>query len=587
MQQTTQYKTAANPHPGSEYQDAATPNGNTTLTANDSYAEAIPLSFEQTRIWAEETILKSANYNEVSAWKLTGPLNAGKLSAALRKIISRHSILRTTFPLGEQGPYQHVMPEMELALHMKDFSSLPEVEQPIAIDLAISAEAAHAFNLSQLPLFRVSLLKINEGEHVLILCAHHIIFDGWSNEVFARELALFYENPDANSASGAAPLPIQYADFAVFQNQSIAKEVLENQLSFWKAALQDLPTLNGLQSSRSTAGSRMFFDMDAQLTVEVRKLCKQAGVTPFLFFTGVFQLLLGKRFNLRDVPVGVPVSNRDTPQTQSLIGFFVNTIIVRSKLSADMSFMDLLARLREYMSKAVNNKHVPFHKVVAALKPTRDANLNSLFQYMFDYRKTSAAVIQLGQLKAEPVRVKAGSSRFDIFMCVLDGKTTLSTSWEYQTDLFTAAEIQDMEQDLRQILQKLADDPNAQVSQLIGSSQNNSIEKQNTANQPVPAQTASTVQANSQDATASQEKTALTPLQQQIAGIWQEILGLSFVTIDDDFFKIGGDSLMAIRVHNRLLSKLRMEQLSITDIFNFPTIGGLSEHLEKMMAAAK
>ncbi|HEU4562015.1 MAG TPA: condensation domain-containing protein, partial [Longimicrobium sp.] len=353
-------------------------------------AGTLPLSFAQERLWFLDRLEPgSAVYNMPVAWRLGGVLDGAALEHALGEIVRRHEVLRTTFMEVDGSPVQAVAPFGGFTLRVDDLSGLGEADREAALGRRASEEARHPFDLSVGPLFRAALLRLGAEDHVLLLSMHHIVSDGWSMGVLFRELSALYAADREGGASPLAELPLQYADYAVWQREQLAGEVLERQLAYWRARLAAAPELLELPTDRprppvqTYRGATVPVNFSPELLERLRALGRSEGATLYMTLLGAFQVLLSKYAGSEDVVVGSPIAGRTRKEVEELIGFFVNTLVLRTDLSGDPSFREVLRRARGVTLGAYEHQEVPFERLVAELQPERSLSHSPLFQVMF------------------------------------------------------------------------------------------------------------------------------------------------------------------------------------------------------------
>jgi hypothetical protein len=369
-----------------------------------------PLSYAQQRLWFLDQLYPgSPLYNIPAAVQLNGPLHVRALQHSLNAIVRRHEVLRTTFAVIEGQPVQAVMPQFTLTLPVIDLGLLPTSERATEVQQRITTEAQTPFDLIRGPLLRATLLRLGEAEHVLLLTMHHIIADGWSIGVFVRELATLYETfstgkPDTTSWSPLPELPIQYADFTVWQREWLEGGALEEQLRYWQRQLGGslpvlaLPTDHPRPAVQSFHGAKHTLALPLALTEALKALSQQEQSTLFMALLAAFKVLLHRYTNQTDIVVGSPIANRRLAATEELIGFFVNTLVLRSDLSENPSFRALLARVRESCLGAYTHQDVPFERLVEVLQPVRDPSHSPLLQVLFALQNVSMPAFELTEL---------------------------------------------------------------------------------------------------------------------------------------------------------------------------------------------
>lgn len=437
-----------------------------------------PLSFAQQRLWFLDRLV-GANpfYNQLAVMRLPSVVDCPTLERALRELIRRHESLRTRFASVDGQPVQIIEPELPFTLEVADLRHIPaECREAEAVRRA--SEAAHQpFDLSRAPLFRTGILKFDDAHCVLILTFHHIISDGWSSEVFGRELSQLYEVFRQGRPSPLAPLPIQYADYAVWQRERLAGPELERDLAYWREQLADLPSLE-LPTDRVRPPQQSFTGGACRLIVptpaarRLEALVRGERCTLFMGLLAVFAVLL-QRYARQDVVViGTPVGGRERVELEGLIGFFVNTLVLRCELSGDPSFRELLRRMREVAVDAYAHQEVPFERLVEELQPVREGGKNPLFQVTLQLQSTggrSAGTLgvtgssELGG--AMPSSVK-GTAVFDLAVNVWHGPDEIAGFIEYSKDLYDEATIERMAAHFVNIVERATAAPDEALSTL-------------------------------------------------------------------------------------------------------------------------
>jgi amino acid adenylation domain-containing protein len=431
-----------------------------------------PLSFAQQRLWfLNQLAPDSAAYNQYLAVRLPAGVDVALLHRAVNEVVARHDALRTTFRSREDGPVQVVHPGHPVALPRVDLSHLPEPQRGAEVMRLATEEVRRPFDLARGPLIRVTLLCSGAGESVFVLVLHHIVSDGWSLSIFFQELQALYEAFAAGEPSPLAPLPLRYADFAVWQREWLRGEVLEGQLAYWRERLAGLPTLelatdHPRPETPSFRGDWLGTTLPARLSGALRELSRTEGATLFMTLLAAFQLLLSRYAGEADVVVGVPIANRNRAELEGLIGFFVNTLAMRTDLSGDPSFRALLRRVREVALGAYAHQDLPFEKLVEELQPRRDTGRNPLFQVTFQLFRTPGIGQKRLDPAAEQLEVGAGTSAFDLVVGVFDEDEELGVQFEYSTDLFEGGTVRRMMDGYVALLEAVAAGPERPVSRL-------------------------------------------------------------------------------------------------------------------------
>jgi amino acid adenylation domain-containing protein/non-ribosomal peptide synthase protein (TIGR01720 family) len=403
----------------------------------------LPLSFAQQRMWFLEQLEPSrAVYNLPLAWRFTGDLNVSALEQSVGEIVRRHEILRTTFPSVDGQPMQMIAPELALPLLVVDLQSLLETEREAAVQRLAAEEAQRPFDLVHGPLVRATLLRMSGEDHVLLLILHHIIFDDWSAMVFWRELATLYTAICTAQPPSLPALPLQYADFAVWQRQWLYGEVLEAQLAYWKQQLGDtlpvleLPTDRPRPLVQTFQGARQSLVLQASLTAALKALSQREGVTSFMMLVTAFQTLLYHYTGQTDLVVGTPLAGRTRVETEGLLGFFVNTLVLRADLSGNPRFRELLSQVREVTLKAYDHQDLPFEKLVETLQPVRDLSRNPLVQVMVALQQPPPPAEELPGLTVRSVAIDCRTAKFELSLFLQDTEWEMLATVEYNTDIF-------------------------------------------------------------------------------------------------------------------------------------------------------
>nr|WP_042178681.1 non-ribosomal peptide synthetase [Kibdelosporangium sp. MJ126-NF4]CEL13334.1 Siderophore biosynthesis non-ribosomal peptide synthetase modules [Kibdelosporangium sp. MJ126-NF4]CTQ99025.1 Siderophore biosynthesis non-ribosomal peptide synthetase modules [Kibdelosporangium sp. MJ126-NF4] len=430
-------------------------------------SETAPLSFAQQRLWFLDQLQPGGDeYVIPVALRLRGELDPAALEAALGGLVARHETLRTCFREVDGQPVQVVTASSAPSVERVDLTDVPRARATEVV----AAAARRPFDLSRPPLLRALLARLAPDEHVLLLTVHHIAADEWSFRIVAREVAELYK-AHSTGQSPLPDLPVRYADFAVWQRQWLRGEALDQQLKFWREALGGveplaLPTDHSRPAVRSGRGANHQFSLPAELAAKLVELSRSEGATVFMTLLAAFQVLLGRYSGQDDFAVGTPIANRSQTETEDLVGFFVNTLALRSDLSGDPRFLELLRRVREHALDAYAHQDLPFERLVEEFRPERDLSRTPLFQVMFILANATAEQWQLPGVEAEPFPLTASSAKFDLTMTVHVSGTALDIDLTYSTDLFDAATIDRMARHFQALLTGIAADPRTRLSQL-------------------------------------------------------------------------------------------------------------------------
>ncbi|MFW6359167.1 MAG: amino acid adenylation domain-containing protein, partial [Chroococcales cyanobacterium] len=433
----------------------------------------IPLSFAQQRLWfLEQVVSGSASYHLPFGVRLRGNLNIDVLEQTFQALIARHETLRTTFQTIQGQPCQVIAESVAFKLPIIDLQDLSKVEQKAKLEEIAKTEAQRPFDFTQSPLMRVTLLRLSNIESVVLLTMHHIISDGWSMGVLVKELGTLYTALIQGETSPLPPLSVQYADFALWQRQSLAGEVLTSQLDYWKAQLKDaatvleLPTDHPRPAVSTVVGDTRSLLIPKKITQALKALSQQQGVTLFITLLAAFQTLLYRYSGQTDILVGSPVANRNREELESIIGFFVNTLVLRTDLSGNPSFAELLERVRNVALGAYAHQDVPFEQVVEAVQPERSLSHTPLFQVMFVLQNTPQEVLTLPEIELQGFESNRGVANFDLTLSLTETEKGLQGSLEYNTDLFNASTIERMIGHFQVLLEGILANSQQSISQL-------------------------------------------------------------------------------------------------------------------------
>ncbi|HST60256.1 MAG TPA: amino acid adenylation domain-containing protein, partial [Longimicrobium sp.] len=433
----------------------------------------LPLSSAQERLWFLDRLEGGSSfYNIPMAIRLLGGLDTAALEQAIGEIVRRHETLRTTIHEVGEAAVQVIAPFAGFALAVDDLSALADDARAAETDRRARESAARPFDLAAGPLFRANLLRLASEEHVLLICMHHVVSDGTSLGVLLRELSALYAAYREGGESTLAELAVQYADFAVWQREQLQGEVLDRQLAWWKGRLGGAPTLLELPTDRprpavqSYRGAREPLSFPAGLLDRLQSLGRGEGATLYMVLLGAFQVLLAKYAGTEDVVVGSPIAGRTRRETEELIGFFANTLVLRTELDGDPSFREVLRRVRDVTLGAFEHQEVPFEKLVAELQPERSLSHAPIFQVMFTLQNADATGIDLPALRLEGVPAALETTRFDLGLSVITDGMDITGSMEYSTDLFDAETIRRMLGHLERVLEQVVEDADRRMSAL-------------------------------------------------------------------------------------------------------------------------
>ncbi|EEF63147.1 non-ribosomal peptide synthetase [Pedosphaera parvula] len=428
-----------------------------------------PLSFSQKRLWFLDQFEPGSHYNDFFHLRIQGPLNVPAFQKSLDEIVRRHEVLRSSFNVSEGEPVQKIAPPNGMELPMIDLTSLPgTVRLEEATRLAVEHGLA-PFDLRSGPIMRAKLLRIAAEDHLLLFTLHHIVMDGWSRSVFLSELSRLYQAFASGQLSPLPPLPIQYADFAVWQARQVKEEALLKQLNFWKEQLAGAPALLELPATfprpavQSFKGARHPIRIQNQTTEALKALSRKEGCTLFMTLLAVFQTLVLRYTGQTDIVVGSPIANRNRMETEQLIGYFVNTLVLRTNLSGNPTFREVMLRVREVSLAAYANQDMPYDKLVEELRPKRDQSYNPIFQMMFVYQNAPAPHLRAADISISTFEVDCGMAKFDLTFNLAESAEGIDGWIEFATGLFDETTICRLAGHYLALVETILHDPDQRV----------------------------------------------------------------------------------------------------------------------------
>jgi amino acid adenylation domain-containing protein len=433
----------------------------------------IPLSFSQQRLWLVLQLdPDNVSYNAPEALLLRGQLHVTALARSFSEIVRRHEALRTTFQAVSGEPRQVIGQPEPIPLDVIDLRQLPEPERDAKAKQLIDEEASLPFDLIRGPLLRVKLLKLKDDEHILLLNIHHIIYDGWSAGVLLHELTTLY---DAFSRGQSSPLPelaLQYADFAIWQRNWLSGETLEKQLSYWRNKLSgalpvlELPTDRLRPAVQSHRGGGEFLELSETLSAALQSLSNDKGVSLFMTLLAGFKVLLHRYTGQTDICVGMPIANRNRAETENLIGFFVNNLVLRSSLKGNPTFHSFLKQVREETLNAYAHQDMPFEKLVEELQPERSLSYMPLFQISFLVQNAAEGDVIFRDLELTGLTVEVTTSKYDLSLSISEVEKNLYALADYNSDLFDAATIKRLFRHYAILLEGIVANPEQHIAEL-------------------------------------------------------------------------------------------------------------------------
>ncbi|MBL4671414.1 MAG: amino acid adenylation domain-containing protein, partial [Arenicella sp.] len=464
--------------------------------------QILPLSFAQQRLWLLDQIDEgSRHYLMPGAFRLSGPLTVNALSKAFRHVFERHESLRTCFVVDENGePQQVVCQAGSFELGSVDLSLLSTVQQTNKLHSLLFEESARSFDLASDLMLRATVFKLANDEHVLHVVMHHIAADGWSLPILLNELSVHYqsslENSDQARLNELSSPTIQYADYAVWQRKTLQGEELSQHLEYWRRQLKGLPVVHSLPLDFTRPASQTFNGANHQSHLNIdlsnclKALCKSENATLFMGLHALFSVLLARYSNDTDIVIGTPVANREQAEVSGLIGFFVNMIVLRSDLSGNPSFRELLSQSKSLLSHSYTHQQLPFEQLVDAVQPQRSLSHSPLFQVMLNLLSPEESTRPtLAGLKVEPLNIEHQVAKYDLSLNVQEVGEEPSLVWEYNTDLFRASTIARLAECFDNLVVSILKQPTADVYRAVIVSQDEnklSIDSVNDTYQEMP-----------------------------------------------------------------------------------------------------
>lgn len=533
----------------------------------------LPLSFAQQRLWfVDQFDPGSSAYHVPVVFDLRGRLDVDALRRAAGAVIERHESLRTVFRAEAGVPRQVVLSAAEPEVRFADVADALWAERLVA------EECGRPFDLAEGPLVRLAVIRRAAEEHLLVVSMHHIVTDGWSVPIFLAELSACYAADLAGAKPELPVLPVQYADFAVWQRERL-DETTADHLPYWRDHLDGAPDLVELPLDRprpsqpNDEGGRLEFGVDPGELAEIERFGRRAGATLFMTLLTAFQVLLARHGGERDIVVGTAIANRTQAATENLIGFFVNTLPLRLNLSDDPSFRTAVDRVRLAALSAYAHQDLPFERLVEQLRPARDPSYQPLVQVLFTVQNTEEEVLRLPDITATEVPVVAGTTKFDLSMDVTPSGTGLTCALWYRTELFDVATIERLAEDWRTLLLAAVAAPETPVG---------SLPAPHRAEPPPRIPSGAPVPAD--DSGRPPSDTDLTAVHRVLAAVWSEALRTPVTDVTANFFTLGGHSLLAAEVIARV-DELLGVRTPIRALFQNATIERFARHLAPLVAA--
>ncbi|MCC6177443.1 MAG: amino acid adenylation domain-containing protein, partial [Chloroflexi bacterium] len=442
-----------------------------TIPRRSPHTDTAPCSWMQRGLWLLDQLQPGPAYSLVASTRLRGRLDVPTLERALNEVIRRHEVLRTTFQAEDGEPVQRIVPELYLPIVLVDLSTAPAEERDVALESRTRRVVQRPFDLARGPLVRATLFQLRDDEWRFILTLHHSICDEWSMGLLAQEIQTLYAAFQEGRPSPLPELPIQYADYAVWQRSAQHTAARERDLSYWKqqlagAAPTELPTDFPRPATQRFRGARIPFRVPASTVERLTALGRLERATLYMVLVAGFQTLLHRYTGQDDVVIGSVIADRRQSQTHPSIGFFLNTLVTRTDLSGDPGFRELLRRVRRVALDGYEHQDAPFDQLVNALLPARDQSRNPLFQIMFNLQEGPPGDLSFAGVQAEPEFVETGSVQFDLNLILEQGPDGFDGQLQYDSDLFERATIERMAEHLTALLEGIAADPERRLSEL-------------------------------------------------------------------------------------------------------------------------
>lgn len=455
------------------------------------------LSYAQQRLWFIDAMGGSSQYNMPSAYRLEGELDRAAFGRAFREVVQRHEVLRTNFVEEDGSVYQLIHDAIDLPLVETDLSTLPAAQREPEVRRILDQDAVTPYDLERSSLIRIHLLVLGPQEHVAIINMHHIVSDGWSMDVLMREFATLYTAYRNGTPAVLEPLAIQYADYAQWQRDWLEGDAIDAQLAFWCAQLDGIPSVHNLPldharpSQQDFAGETHFQEFDLALSARIRQFCVEHDVTPFMFLQTAFALLVHRFSNESDVVIGTPIAGREQHETQALIGFFVNTLAIRTRFDTGLTFDEVLRRNKATILDVFSHQETPFEFLVEAIKPARSLSYNPIFQVMFNFQSVGQAELSLPGLSLKPLFARTGVTKFDLSLDVAEFRNGMLVNWGYKTSLFQKRTMARLAESYQGLIESVLDSPRQEVARLpiLSAGDRQTLQDWNATTHPFPDDT--------------------------------------------------------------------------------------------------
>ncbi|MBM7586117.1 amino acid adenylation domain-containing protein [Bacillus pakistanensis] len=432
-----------------------------------------PLSFSQKRLWfLNQMDPENVSYNIPFAFQISGNLHYGNFEKSLRAVLKRHESLRTIFEAENGEPYQIIQNQVDRHYTFINYENESEADRLQKLNTLISEKSWEPFDLTKGPLFRAYLIKMTETDHTLLFVIHHIIFDGWSGEILLKEINDHYSAFQQGKDVSLANLDIQYSDYAQWQKELMAGENVNQQLDYWRQKLAgelpilELPIDYSRPMEQTTNGKSIALTIPDDLTLQLRTLSQKENATLYMTFLSAFKVLLYRYTGQKDVLIGTPVAGRIMKELESLIGFFINTVVIRTDLGENPTFNELLKQVRESCLEAYSHQDVPFEKLVEELQPERNLSHSPIFQVMFSHHSIEESEQFLLENPIVSLNIENEVSKFDLSLNINESQHSITLELQYNTDLFRENTIQQFSSHLVNLLESIVNNPNTSIYQL-------------------------------------------------------------------------------------------------------------------------
>jgi non-ribosomal peptide synthetase component F len=559
--------------------------------------DPLPLSFAQSRLWVLDRLGLGGGdgagdpaYHVPTSLRIRGRFSAAAMKAALAAMVARHEVLRTTFEATEQGPVQRIGPPDPVALPRIDLAACPERAREAELLRVLSAESARPFSLLRGPLLRSLAVHLAADDQALLLNLHHIVSDGWSSSILVAESAAFYEAAVLGLPAELPPLPIQYADFAVWQRAYLSGPELARQLAFWRESLAGAPPELPLPLDRprprvpTPRGGRTEFELPPEVAEALRSLGRAERATPFMILLAAWSLFLGRCARVSDLVVGTPIANRNRAEITGLIGFFVNTLAIRLKLSRlpgetrEPSFRELIGRARQAALDEFAHPDLPFERLVEELQPDRNLGVAPIFQTLFSYLNTPEPKLESAGLSFRQIELPFAPPKFDLSLGLADRDGRLGGSIEYALDLFDRETVERWSGALAALIGRAMADPDRPVLELVALDEAERRQLLVDWSRPPRSAAPPAVAGSSDEALEA----PASPLEKLSARLWSEVLGIDVERIGrkSNFFSLGGHSLLGAQLATRT-ERLLQVALPLRALFEQPTLEGFAAQIAR------